>query len=148
MKLGIIATAAVFVATVASAQELGTSMSAASVDILQMDGNAVMIGDRIGDKYLCAMSDKRAYVEIGDCKPLRISKRVGEYVEAQDKVVGLFERNDCTLTYNQLKSALANADEATRTAVAEIMADMKNSGGLVDNKAKASAVMTIGKCAK
>jgi len=69
---------------------------------------------------------------------------VGGYIEAQSKVLGLFERNDCSLTYDQLKSALANASEETRRAVGEIMADMTASGGLVDDEVRGRARLTTG----
>ncbi len=135
---------ACLVAAPAIAQDLGTSMSAEGVEILSFQGNTAIIADRLGDKYACAIDEKRAWAEIGDCKPIRLSARVGGYIEAQGKVLGLFERNDCALTYNQLKSALANASEATRKSVGEIMADMTQSGALVDDEARGRAQLTVG----
>jgi len=140
------ALASAFLATPALAQELGTSTSASHVEIISLDakGGSAVIADKLGDKYVCGITEKRAYVEIGDCKPLRLSKRVGDYVESQAKVIGLFERNDCSLTYDQLKSALANASAETRESVGEIMADMTNAGGLVDDESKGRARLTVG----
>jgi len=133
-------------ASTASAQELGNSVSASDVEILSFDakGGSAIIADRLGDKYVCDVTEKRVYAEIGGCKPIRLSARVGGYIEAQGKVLGLFERNDCSLTYDQLKSALANASEATRQSVGEIMADMTASGGLVDDEARGRARLTTG----
>jgi hypothetical protein len=128
----------------AAAQDLGTSMSAEDVDILSFDGDSAIIADRLGDKYACAVTEKRAWAEIGDCKPIRLSARVGGYIEAQGKVLSLFERNDCSLTYSQLKSALTNASEATRQSVGEIMADMTQSGDLIDDEARGRAQLTAG----
>jgi len=128
------------------AQDLGNSVSASDVEILSFDakGGSAIIADRLGDKYICEVAEKRVYAEIGGCKPIRLSGRVGGYIEAQGKVLGLFERHDCSLTYDQLKSALANASEETRRAVGEIMADMTASGGLVDDEARGRARLTTG----
>ena len=122
-------------ASQASAQGLGDSVSASDVEILSFDakGGSAIIADRLGDNYVCEITEKRVYAEISGCKPIRLSGRVGGYIEAQSQVLGLFERNDCSLTYDQLKSALANASEETRRSVGEIMADMTASGGLVDD---------------
>lgn len=130
----------------AFAQDLGDSVSASDVEILSFDakGGSAIIADRLGDKYVCDVTEKRVYAEIGGCKPIRLSGRVGGYIEAQSKVLGLFERNDCSLTYDQLKSALANASEETRRSVGEIMADMTASGGLVDDEARGRARLTTG----
>jgi len=135
-----------FAAAPISAQDLGDSISASDVDILSFDAKAgsAIIADRLGDKYVCAITEKRVYAEIGACKPIRLSGRVGGYIEAQGKVLGLFERNDCSLTYGQLKSALANASEETRRSVGEIMADLTASGGLVDDEAQGRARLTTG----
>lgn len=143
----IAATASAFLLTMpAFAQELGTSKSASDVEILSFDAKAgsAIIADRLGDKYACEVTEKRAYAEINGCKPIRLSARVGGYIEAQAKVLGLFERNDCALTYAQLKSALTSASEETRTAVGEIMADMTQSGALVDDEARGRARLTTG----
>lgn len=143
--------AALAVSLPAFSQELGDSVSASDVDILSFDAKAgaAIIADRLGDKYVCQISEKRAYAEIGGCKPLRLSARVGGYVEAQGKVLGLFERNDCSLSYDQLKSALSNASEETRRSVGEIMADLTASGGLVDDEARGRARLTTGSvCSK
>lgn len=133
-------------ASASVAQDLGTSKSAADADILSFDakGGTAIIADRLGDKYACEVSEKRAYAEIGSCKPIRLSARVGGYIEAQAKVLALFERNECSLTYSQLKSALASASEATRKSVGEIMADMTQSGGLIDDEARGRARLTTG----
>lgn len=128
----------------ASAQELGSSMSAENVDILDMSAETAIIADRLGDKYVCDVTQRRNYAEIGKCKPIRLSERVGGYIEAQGKVLSLFERNDCSLTYAQLKSALANATEETRKSVGEIMTDMTDSGALVDDEARGRARLTTG----
>ena len=130
----------------ASAQELGTSKSASDVDILSFDakGGTAIIADRLGDKYVCEVTDKRTYAEIGSCKTIRLSARVGGYMEAQSKVLGLFERNDCSLTYDQLKSALTSASEETRKSVGEIMADMTQTGALIDDEARGRARLTTG----
>jgi len=138
-------------ASASLAQELGNSMSTADVEILSFDarGGSAIIGDRLGDKYACSITEKRSYSEIGGCKPIRLSARVGGYIEAQSKVLGLFERNDCALTYDQLKSALTNASEETRKAVGEIMADMTQTGALIDDEARGRARLTTGSvCSK
>jgi hypothetical protein len=142
----IIAASACIFSISASAQDLGTSKSASDVDILSFDaqGGSAIIADRLGDKYACDVTQKRTYAEINGCKPIRLSARVGGYIEAQAKVLGLFERNDCALTYAQLKSALTNASEETRKAVGEIMADMTQSGALVDDEARGRARLTTG----
>jgi len=134
------------VAAPALSQDLGKSVSAGDVDILSFDAKAgsAIIADRLGDKYVCGISEKRAYAEIGDCKPIRLSARVGGYIQAQSKVLGLFERNKCSLTYDQLKSALTSASEETRRSVGEIMADMTASGDLVDDEARGRARLTTG----
>ena len=133
-------------ASASVAQDLGTSKSAADADILSFDAESgsAIIADRLGDKYACEITQRRAYAEIGGCKPIRLSARVGGYIEAQAKVLNLFERNDCSLTYSQLKSALASASEETRQAVGEIMADMTQSGGLIDDEARGRARLTTG----
>ena len=133
----------------ALAQDLGTSMPAGEIDIHSVEigenGNGTAIlGDGLNERYLCDVTEKRSYAEIGGCKPLRVSKRVGEYMAAQTKVLDLFERNECSLTYDQLKSALSRASEETRRAVGEIMADMTNSGALVDDEARGRARLTAG----
>lgn len=147
MKSGILAAALGFAMVAsASAQSLGTSKPATDVEIISLDAKAgtAVIADRLGERYLCGIDDKRSYAEIGDCKPLRLSARVGGYVEAQSKVMGLFERNDCALTYAQLKSALSSASEETRKSVGEIMADMTQAGQLVDDEARGRAQLTAG----
>ena len=147
MKLVYLAAiAVVYGVASASAQDLGTSKSTADVEILSFDakGGSAIIADRLGDKYACEVTEKRVYAEIGGCKPIRLSARVGGYIEAQAKVLGLFERNDCSLSYSQLKSALANASEETRKSVGEIMADMTQSGGLIDDEARGQARLTTG----
>lgn len=144
----------VLIASPAMAQDYGSSTSAGDAEILDLSvgtngkGTAI-IADGLGERYACSASEKSTYLEIGDCKPIRLSGRVGGYIEAQGKVLRLFERNKCSLTYDQLKSALANADEATRKAVGEIMSDMTNTGALVDDEAKGRAQLTAGSvCAK
>jgi len=133
-------------ASASMAQDLGNSKSTADVEILSFDAKSgsAIIGDRLGDKYACSITEKRSYSEIGGCKPIRLSGRVGGYIEAQGKVLGLFERNDCSLSYDQLKSALANASEETRVAVGEIMADMTQTGALIDDEARGRARLTTG----
>lgn len=154
MKFVTITAAAILVATGALAQDLGTSKSASGVDIISLDmdgkgGGTAVIADGLGDKYACEIMEKRTHAEIGGCKPVRLSARVGGYIEAQSKVLGLFERNDCSLTYDQLKSALASASVETREAVGEIMADMTTSGALIDEEARGRARLTTGSvCSK
>ena len=133
----------------ALAQDYGGSTPAKDAEILDLsvgaDGSGTaIIADGLGEKYACSTTEKRTHMEIGGCKPIRLSERVGGYIEAQGKVLRLFERNKCNLSYDQLKSALASADEATRKSVGEIMADMTNSGALVDDEARASAKLTVG----
>jgi len=54
-------------ASTALAQDLGTSKSTADVEILSFDagGGSAIIADRLGDKYVCEVAEKRAYSEIG-----------------------------------------------------------------------------------
>jgi len=134
-----------------TAQDLGASKSAADIVIHSFDAEAgsAIIADRLGEKYVCGIAEKQAWAEIGSCKPIRLSKRVGGYIEAQGQVLALFERNDCTLTYSELKSALTNASDDTRVAVGEIMSDMTQSGALIDDETRGRAQLTTGSvCSK
>ena len=149
-EIGIAAAIVLAGAGAASAQSAGSdpfgdTMPASAVTILSVTpGQGAVIEDGLGERYLCELAERRAYVEIRGCRPLRLSSRVGGYVDAQGKVLRLFERNDCTLSYDQLRSALSSASEATRKAVGEVMADMTAAGQLVDEESRGRARLVAG----
>ena len=120
---------------------------------LELDGNtgyAVVIAPD-GNEHYCDARVTREAVDLGPCKPLRLTVPLGTgqtvapaNTGMRESVIGAFEQFNCTLSYAQLEQELSKMSELRRKAVAREIAEMTASGEIADDVRNERAVLRVG----